>query len=89
MAPKNVGESWGKSFLAMASVRFASLLHAVDEHHVTMQCAKILLGMATRRFLFEIFILNSIQNYTKIINTVLISYRSNNAVSMLFTTWHG
>ena len=46
-------------------------------------------GMATRRFLLEIFILNSIQNYTKIINTVLISYRSNNAVSMLFTTWHG
>ena len=46
-------------------------------------------GMATRRFLLEIFILNSIQNYTKIINTVLISYRRNNAVSMLFTTWHG
>ena len=46
-------------------------------------------GMATRRFLLEIFILNSIQNYAKIINTVLISYRSINAVSMLFTALHG
>ena len=46
-------------------------------------------GMAIRRFLLEIFILNSIQNYAKIINTVLISYRSINAVSMLFTAWYG
>ena len=46
-------------------------------------------GMAIRRFLLEIFILNSIQNYAKIINTVLISYRSINAVSMLFTALHG
>ena len=34
----------------------------------------------------DIFVLNSIQNYIFKINTVLITYRRNNAVSILFTT---
>ena len=47
-------------------------------------------GMTKTTFLLrknDIFILKSIQNYIKKINTVLMTYRKYNAVSILFTTW--